>query len=221
MSQQFWKKVLPFAFSLAFLVACGEGETQPSKTVTGENNSQSETDAQNEDDTQTENNEQSDENHDSELENDNHFDIEAEDGTDYGTSLWKTYENWRFVYSIHYPSSWNVGEQSENGDGLIFYEGDPNNDIRIYGSLYDADLYDPYSDASKDGFTTDKITLNNGDEADYIVGMEDGKVLFKVIFIEDYVVYTFYANVTVDFFDENVGLLVQTAKSLDVKELEE
>ena len=216
MSQQFWKKVLPFAFVLAFLVACSEDETQSSSP--GENESQSEIDTQIEDDTQNENNTQSDEENDSESENANQFDIESEDETDY--EQWNIYENMRFAYSIYYPSSWIIGEQSQNGDGVSLYEGDPDNDIRIYGSLYDADLYDPYSDASKDGFTTDKITLNNSDEADYIVGMEDGKVLFKVIFIEDYVVYTFYANVTVDFFDENVELLVQTAKSLDVKELE-
>ena len=216
MSQQFWEKVLPFAFVLAFLVACSEDETQSSSP--GENESQSEIDTQIEDDTQNENNTQSDEENDSESENANQFDIESEDETDY--EQWNIYENMRFAYSIYYPSSWIIGEQSQNGDGVSLYEGDPDNDIRIYGSLYDADLYDPYSDASKDGFTTDKITLNNSDEADYIVGMEDGKVLFKVIFIEDYVVYTFYANVTVDFFEENVELLVQTAKSLDVKELE-
>ena len=216
MSQQFWKKVLPFAFVLAFLVACSEDETQSSSP--GENESQSEIDTQIEDDTQNENNTQSDEDNDSESENANQFDIESEDEMDY--EQWNIYENMRFAYSIYYPSSWIIGEQSQNGDGVSLYEGDPDNDIRIYGSLYDADLYDPYSDASKDGFTTDKITLNNSDEADYIVGMEDGKVLFKVIFIEDYVVHTFYANVTVDFFDENVELLVQTAKSLDVKELE-
>lgn len=216
MSQQFWKKVLPFAFVLAFLVACSEDETQSSSL--GENDSQSETDIQTEEGTQNEHNAQSDEENDSESENANQFDLEAEDETDY--EQWNIYENMRFAYSIYYPSSWIIGEQSQNGDGVSLYEGDPDNDIRIYGSLYDADLYDPYSDASKDGFTTDKITLNNGDEADYLVGMEDGKVLFKVIFTEDYVVYTFYANVTVDFFDENVDLLVQTAKSLDVKKLE-
>ena len=216
MAQKFWKKVLPFAFVLAFLVACSEDETQSSNL--GENDSQSETNTQTEDDTQNENNAQSVEDNDSESDNNNQSNIDSEEETDYGTLLWETYDNMRFAYSISYPSTWIIGEESDNGDGVSLYEGDSDNIILVYGSHYNEDIYDPYSDASKDGFTIEKITLDNGDEADYIVGMEDGKILLKVFFIKDYVEYTFYVKVTREFFDENVDLLVQTAKSLNVKE---
>lgn len=206
MSQQFWKNVLPLAFVLAFLVACSEDE--PLSNNADENNKQDENN------TQTENNSQSSN------EDVNESDIDSEEETDYGTLLWKTYENMRFAYSIYYPSSWIIGEQSQNGDGVSLYEGDPDNEILVYGSLYIDEISEPFADAEKEGFTLEKITLDNGDVADIIVGMEDGKVLFKVIFIEDEVIYTFYAKVTPEFFDENVGLLLQTAKSLNVKELE-
>ena len=216
MSKQFWKKVLPFAFVLAFLVACGVDETQLNSA--GENDLQSEEDTQ--ENKRNGKNAQSDDDNDSESENDNQSDIDSADDTDYGTLLWETYENMRFAYSIYYPSSWIIGEQSQNGDGVSLYEGDPDNEILVYGSLYHEDFSEPYADAEKEGFTSEKITLDNGDEADIIVGMEDGKVLFKLIFIEDGCIYTVYANVTVDFYDENVDLLLQTAKSLNVKELE-
>lgn len=129
---------------------------------------------------------------------------------------WNSYENERFGFTINYPAHWEIGEESQNGDGITLYSGDPENEIIIYGQLYDEDLTDPFEDANKEGFTRGMITLNSGDDADYIVGLEDGKVHFKVIRIIGWEMYTYYAMMTPDFFDENLDELLETIKTLKI-----
>lgn len=129
---------------------------------------------------------------------------------------WDYYSNGRFGYTIKYPSSWDTGEESENGDGKILYIGNPDIDVRVYGGHYMEGITDKIHNEKLD---RQYIKLENGNEAVLLVGKENGKVIYDTVYVssED-IEYHFYAEVTESFFADNEKILLEVARSLDTPE---
>lgn len=126
---------------------------------------------------------------------------------------WATYHNSRFGFSISYPGDWTTGEESDNGDGKQLYVGNPDVDIRAYGSHLFEDIERSVTESMK----YQSLKLDSGVMADMLVGYEDGMVVLEVSWVSDYKIeYHYYVKVTKDFFNENEKILLRIAKSMEV-----
>ncbi|OMC76787.1 hypothetical protein BK125_17185 [Paenibacillus odorifer] len=130
---------------------------------------------------------------------------------------WSYYFNARYGFSIKYPSEWTAGEESDNGDGKSLYIGNPDIQILAYASNYMEDTSDPYHE--DENVQLQRTRLENGYESVLIVGKEEGKVLFDMVYISTQdIEYHFYASVSEKFFEDNEQILLKVAKSLDSPE---
>ena len=138
-----------------------------------------------------------------------HIELEAEEE-------WTYYSNGRFGYTIKYPIKWVAGEEAENGDGKILYIGNPDIDIRVYGGHYMEGISDIYHN---ENLARQYTKLENGYEAVLLLGKENGKVIYDMVYIssED-IEYHFYAEVSEQFFADNEKILLEVARSLDTPE---
>ncbi|MGG4141816.1 hypothetical protein ABEW34_01695 [Paenibacillus algorifonticola] len=129
-------------------------------------------------------------------------------------SRWHHYINARYGYSISYPSEWETGEEAHNGDGKILYIGNPDVDIRVYGGFY----IEGVTDTLPEDLDIQWITLDNGLDAQLLVGYEDDKYVMHLIhYDEDYTMeYHFYSKVSKSFFEKNEKVLLKAAKSLEL-----
>lgn len=126
------------------------------------------------------------------------------------------YVNARYGFSIKYPAEWTAGEESDNGDGKILYVGNPDVDIRVYASNYLEGISNPYHHEDMD-LQMQIIKLDSGKEATLMVGKQNDKVLYEMIYIsQSDVEYHFYVNVSDDFFQNNEKVLLKVAKSMDI-----
>ncbi|MNI11060.1 hypothetical protein D3C73_641900 [compost metagenome] len=125
------------------------------------------------------------------------------------------YVNARYGFSIKYPAEWTAGEESDNGDGKILYVGNPDVDIRVYASNYLEGISNPYQQEDKN-FQLQKIKLDNGEEATLMIGKQNDKVVYEMVYIsQSDVEYHFYVNVSDNFFQNNEKVLLKVAKSMD------
>ncbi|MNE22791.1 hypothetical protein D3C76_244860 [compost metagenome] len=125
---------------------------------------------------------------------------------------WSTYYNVKYGYSINYPDTWEVGEESDAGDGKALYIGNPDVDIRVYAGFY-------FEQADNSDLTLQNIKLDNGYRALMSVGNEEGKYVVKLSYVnQNEIQYSFYAKVSEAFFKENEKLILNVAKSFDMPE---
>ena len=128
---------------------------------------------------------------------------------------WESYMNSQFGFSVQFPSNWSIGEESDNGDGINLYVGNPDLSVLAFASHYFEDS-NPCESAEKDGFTRQRLILDNGKSADLILGKLDEKIFYELVLIENDVVYNVYAEVSDSFFEKNEDKLLKVLKSLDV-----
>lgn len=134
-------------------------------------------------------------------------------GCSNGGTKWKEYQNARFGFEIKYPSTWENGEESDNGDGKLLYIGDP--DVRIAASAInhvDGVQYDP----SLANFTIQELKLDDGEVGDLYVGKEDGMNVMYLYQYRGNVEYTFDVKAPGDFYNENYETLMSVAKSFHI-----
>ncbi|WP_440116676.1 PsbP-related protein [Paenibacillus sp. QZ-Y1] len=124
---------------------------------------------------------------------------------------WNTYHNSRFGFSISYPSDWTAGEESDNGDGKQLYVGNPDIDIRAYGSH----VFEGIEDSVSESMKYQSLKLDSGVKADMWVGYEDGMVVLELSWMsDDKIEYHYYVKVSKDFFDQNDKTILRIAKSM-------
>ncbi|MFJ6266473.1 hypothetical protein ACIQGW_15990 [Lysinibacillus xylanilyticus] len=128
---------------------------------------------------------------------------------------WEKYVNSKFGFSVNYPPDWNIGEESDNEDGINLYIGNPDVQILAFASYYMEEISNPYGNAENDGFDIQRITLDNGKSADLIVGKLDQMVNYELVFISNDIIYNVKAEVSKSFFDKNEDTLLKVVKSLD------
>lgn len=128
---------------------------------------------------------------------------------------WESYLNSKFGFTVKFPPKWSIGEESDNGDGINLYVGNPEVSVLAFASHYYED-FNPYESTEKDGFTRQRLILDNGKSADLILGKLDEKVFYELVLIENDVVYKVYAEVSESFFEKNEDKLLKVAKSLDI-----
>lgn len=128
---------------------------------------------------------------------------------------WQQYVNSRYDFTISFPPSWPRGEESENGDGIQLYIGNPDIDIRVYAAHIIEGISEPYSNANRPGFRQQRIQLNNGRGADLIIGRETSIVHYEMVVVSNDIEYHFYARVTEEFYKQNEQTLLETAKGFD------
>jgi uncharacterized protein YcfL len=131
---------------------------------------------------------------------------------------WNVYSNARYGFSISYPSYWTTGEEADNGDGKSLYIGNPDVEILVYASNYIEDISDPYH-TKDENVQLQKTKLDNGYESALIVGRQEGKILYDMVYLSTQdIEYHFYAIVSEKFFEDNEQILLKVAKSLDCPE---
>lgn len=128
---------------------------------------------------------------------------------------WQTYSNARYRFAIDFPKSWRVEKESDNGDGISLYTGNPNVDIRAFASPC---LKSCSSSAKETSFKNQVIRLNHSQRANLISGIEDNQIIYKVSFSLKDIEYTFYSKTPKAFFRSNKENLERMGKSLRVLE---
>jgi len=128
---------------------------------------------------------------------------------------WKSYTNHRFGFSIQVPKEWEIGRESDNGDGLELYIGNPMVDIRVYGSFFFQDFSSPYDKIRLPGYRMQRLNLNNGLEAELIIGTLDDKIELDMFQVIGNFEYHFYAFVSREFFIMNETSLFSVIKSFN------
>jgi hypothetical protein len=127
---------------------------------------------------------------------------------------WQIYINHRFGFLVRFPPDWHKGMESDNGDGVPLYLGDPDNEILAYGAIHHLHSQ-PYRNLGRPNFKHHRFQLLDGREASLILGKEDNKVIFEIIVLVSDIEYHFYANVTSNFFQTNRDILLRVARSLE------
>jgi len=128
---------------------------------------------------------------------------------------WKLYYNGRFGFSVQYPPDWGIGRESDNGDGVELYIGNPEVDIRAYAFFYNPEYESPYKRAGQPGYRMQRLNLNNGLEAELIVGKIENVVTLDMIQIIGKYEYHLLAEVSDIFFEKNESKLLQAIMSFD------
>jgi len=124
-------------------------------------------------------------------------------------SKMKTYDNYRYSFSIEYPAVWHEGNRAANGDGIVLHE-DEANDIRVYGS----NIPSPFS---QQNYSCERsiFLLKMGNVATKLVCSLDNKISYTVFFTnEKEVQYLFNATLSQDFYTKNRVILDTVARSL-------
>ncbi|MOA37268.1 hypothetical protein D3C78_1588460 [compost metagenome] len=85
----------------------------------------------------------------------------------------------------------------------------------MYASNYLEGISNPYQQEDKN-FQLQKIKLDNGEEATLMIGKQNDKVVYEMVYIsQSDVEYHFYVNVSDNFFQNNEKVLLKVAKSMD------
>ncbi|WP_434752741.1 hypothetical protein [Paenibacillus amylolyticus] len=128
-----------------------------------------------------------------------------------GDEAWNTYHNSRFGFSISYPGDWTAGEESDNGDGKQLYVGNPDVDIRAYGSQ----VFEGVENTVSESMKYQSLKLDSGIKADMWVGYENDMVVLEVSWMSDSEIeYHYYVKVSKEFFDQNEKTIIRIAKSM-------
>ncbi len=131
----------------------------------------------------------------------------------------KTYANEKYGYSINYPISWNISEESPSSDGVVLYDHEQNN-IRVFGGYLLGDSTDTIEmdEAKRDGSKIEELITTNGEKAYKILKEELNKVSFHYIVHGSKTYSHLYAYVSPRFYKENESLLLDLAKSIGLAE---
>jgi len=130
---------------------------------------------------------------------------------------WETYTNTRYGFSIQYPSDWPIGMESDNGDGIQLYIGNPDADIRAYAAIYDPEISDAFL-IQDENIKRQPATLDNGAPSTLLAGKENGVVHFEMVYISETdppIEFHFYAKVSEQFFQDNEKILMKIARSMN------
>ena len=128
---------------------------------------------------------------------------------------WQSYYNSRFGFSIKVPINWTIGLESDNGDGVELYIGNPEIDIRAYASFYLKDISSPYDKIGQPGYRGQRLRLINELEAELIIGKFPDKITYEMIQIIRNIEYHFYAHVPLEFFNKNEQVLLSIVKNFN------
>jgi len=89
--------------------------------------------------------------------------------------------------------------------------GNPDIDIRVYGSH----VFEGIDDSVSESMKYQSLKLDSGVKADMWVGYEQGMVLLELSWMsDDEIEYNYYVKVSKDFFDENEKTILRIAKSM-------
>lgn len=128
--------------------------------------------------------------------------------TELQESIWQTYSNTRFGYSINYPKDWKSGKEAENRDGKALHKDDTN-EILVYGTLSPSTFSTQNTPVEREVFI-----LSDGRKAsEIILKDEENKIRYIVFFEDEGKQFTFFAKVSDRFFQENEQLLQDIAKT--------
>src|SRR5262249_54121329 len=100
------------------------------------------------------------------------------------TADWQTYFNARYAFAVEMPATWEIGRESDNGDGAPLYSGDPDVMITASGSLSPEVLPGrPDSLALEPGFRSQPLVLNDGRQATLFVGRRGTRLEEDVVLV--------------------------------------
>ena len=108
---------------------------------------------------------------------------------------WNSYHNDRFGFVAPYPSTWTIGEEPTNGDGITLYQGN-DGEISVYGTYM----------LSVD----DEMMVQKGGK--YAKGFEDveeidSKIVYKGLVVRDDFFFYIYANGSKEFYDKHKEII--------------
>jgi len=124
---------------------------------------------------------------------------------------WKKYENFRFGYSINYPSDWTEGHIANNGDGRVLHNKD-SNEITVYGSHEPTDFSKSYP-----GSVKSTVKLTSGQQVIVYESRADERVMMIVVFDtkEDQIVL--YSNTKDNYYRANRDTIIEVADTFKLQ----
>ena len=121
---------------------------------------------------------------------------------------WSTYTNSRFGFTVDYPSKWELGKESDNGDGVqITYEDEAT--VLAYASLYNEEV-------APDLSQSEPTTLDNDRDANLFITKDNNTMNKRVVFIlDDRIQYNLDITVSTAYYEANQDQVDQMIASLD------
>jgi hypothetical protein len=116
---------------------------------------------------------------------------------------------------LRFPADWPRGRESDNGDGIQLYGGDPDVLISAFASQYSVHSV-PYGRLREAGFRAEPFLLNDGTQAQLVLGRENGQLVRDMVVITRGVEFHVYAKVSEAFFRANEAALLRVMKGLRV-----
>lgn len=166
---------------------------------------------------ESEENEENEESEENEISEENEGEVnegpEENEGTEENERAdvsWNIYMNERFHFRVQYPEFWNIGEESENGDGVTLLQ-EEGNEILVYASHFT----DPESGEGNG----EEVTIHSGQTGYLYESSEEGTYRFSVV--ENDIEYNLHVAGDASFLEENRELLDHIASSFDVMEVEQ
>ena len=92
---------------------------------------------------------------------------------------YKDYYNSRYEFSIRYPDNLKMGEESANGDGVVFTDEDGNVKLTVYGSnnIFGATVKSAYNDTLRE---IPKVSYKKQSGNWYLVSwVKNNKIIYK------------------------------------------
>jgi hypothetical protein len=178
--------------SIIFLFACTHESSTTEKSDQEVENSNQLSEEQNQPETEDEN-----------IENKQATEIE-----------WSNYHNSRFGFQVRYPSSWEIGDEPTNGDGVTLYNRDGNK-ITVYASHYMEDFapnLDQYSSIkTKNGYIAYVQKENRtNNRTDYSMVINKYNLEFHL-----------KAEMSETFYEENKNFLLEIIEAFKIDDREE
>ncbi|WP_020616588.1 hypothetical protein [Paenibacillus daejeonensis] len=121
---------------------------------------------------------------------------------------WSTYSNSRFGFTVDYPAAWELGKESDNGDGVQITHGDEVT-VLAYASLFNEEM-------APDLSQSEPTTLDNDRDANLFVTKDNNTTNLQVVFIlDDRIQYNLDITASTAYYETNRDQVDRMIASLD------
>lgn len=121
---------------------------------------------------------------------------------------WSMYENSRFGFKVDYPAGWELGKESDNGDGVQITDGDELT-VLAYAALYNEEM-------APDLSLSEPTTLDNDRDANLFVTSDRDTTNLRVVFIlDDRIQYNLDITSSTAYYNSHQAAVDQMIASLD------
>lgn len=144
---------------------------------------------------------------------------DLEPAKDYsGSKALTLYVNERYGFSISYPKTWSIQEDSPSGDGTILYE-ENGDEIRVYGGYLLGEELDrlEINEAILEGIDIESFKTLDGKEGSFIQREDSNTAIIQYIVYGETTHCHLYARVSTQYYEKHKDLFKVMAESIVVE----